>query len=221
MKDFFTPFSTMEVLVFLVKGLGMTLLIAIVSILLSFVFGSLLGIARFSSKGLLGKLAAIYIDSVRNIPLLLFILSFRLMFPSYILGMKIPNKPLVSSIIAMTVFTSAMVAEILRGGLNSIPKGQWEAATSQGFGFWHTMIHIILPQAIKKILVPLMGQFVTCLKDTSFCQVVGISELMMNATIIMGKFKYSSQVIVLYIIVALMYYFVNVSVLAVSRRIKF
>jgi putative glutamine transport system permease protein len=121
----------------------------------------------------------------------------------------------------MTVFTSAMVAEILRGGLNSIPKGQWEAATSQGFGFAQTMIHIILPQALKKILVPMMGQFVTCLKDTSFCQVVGISELMMNATIVMGKFKYSSQVIVLYLLVALIYYLVNISVLALSKRIKF
>jgi putative glutamine transport system permease protein len=221
MSDFFTPFSTVEVLIFLAKGLGMTLLIAFVSIVLSFFFGSLLGIARFSSKKLIGKLAAIYIDSVRNIPLLLFILSFRLILPSYVFGMKIAFKPVVSAIFAMTIFTSAMVAEILRGGLNSIPKGQWEAAASQGFSFTQTMIHIILPQAIKKILVPMMGQFVTCLKDTSFCQVVGISELMMNATIIMGKFKYSSQVIVLYLLVALIYYLVNISVLALSRKVKF
>lgn len=221
MIDLFAPFSLGEVLLFLAKGLGMTLLIAFVSIMLSFFFGSLLGIARFSNKKLLGKLAAIYIDSVRNIPLLLFILSFRFILPSYVFGMKIAFKPVVSAILAMTVFTSAMVAEILRGGLNSIPKGQWEAAASQGFSFSQTMVHVILPQAIKKILVPMMGQFVTCLKDTSFCQVVGISELMMNATIIMGKFKYASQVIILYILVALIYYLVNISVLALSRKVKF
>jgi putative glutamine transport system permease protein len=221
MQDFFTPFTTAEILVFLVKGLGMTMLIAVVSIVLSFVFGSLLGIARFTSKGLVGKLAAIYIDTIRNIPLLLFILSFRLILPTYVFGMKIAFKPVVSAILAMTVFTSAMVAEIIRGGLNSIPKGQWEAATSQGFSFPQTMVHIIMPQAVKKILVPMMGQFVTCLKDTSFCQVVGISELMTNATVIMGKFRYANQVIVLYILVALIYYLVNISILALSRRLKF
>lgn len=221
MADLFAPYSWLEVGVFLVKGLGMTLFIALTSIILSFIFGSLLGIARFSSKGLLGKLAGVYVDTVRNIPLLLFVLSFRLVMPSYILGLKIPFKPVVSAILAMTVFTSAMVAEILRGGLNSIPKGQWEVATSQGFAFPSIMIHIILPQALRKILVPMMGQFVTCIKDTSFCQVVGISELMMNATIIMGKFRYAYQVIFLYILVALVYYAVNIGLLSVSKRIRF
>ncbi|MFA6688013.1 MAG: amino acid ABC transporter permease [Sphaerochaetaceae bacterium] len=221
MMSFFEPYSLSEVLLFLFKGLGVTMMIALLSILFSFLFGTILGVARYSSKGILGKLAAVYIDCVRNIPLLLFILSFRLMFPSYVFGYKIPYKPVVSAILAMTVFTSAMVAEIIRGGLNSIPKGQWEAATSQGFTFAGTMVHIILPQALKKILVPMMGQFVTCIKDTSFCQVVGISELMLNATIVMGKFRYASQVIVLYSLVALIYYLVNISVLHLSKKIKF
>ena len=221
MSDFFSPYNWFEVFVFLMKGLGMTLLIASVSILLSFVFGAILGIARFSHKGLGSKLASLYVDTVRNIPLLLFILSFRFLMPSYALGFKIPFKPVVSAILAMTVFTSAMVAEIIRGGLNAIPKGQWEAAASQGFTSYKTMVHIILPQAVKKILVPMMGQFVTCIKDTSFCQVVGISELMMNATIIMGKFKYARQVIVLYALVALMYYLMNLAVLSASKRIRF
>ncbi|WP_245523803.1 ABC transporter permease subunit [Sphaerochaeta globosa] len=80
---------------------------------------------------------------------------------------------------------------------------QWEAAASQGFSRYKTLRYIIFPQALRKILVPMLGQFVTCLKDTSFLQVVGISELMMNATISMGKFKYSYQVILLYTLVAL------------------
>jgi putative glutamine transport system permease protein len=202
MLELFTPYSVSEVLVFLFKGLGMTLFIATISICLSFLFGSVLGIARYLGKGIGARVAAIYIDSVRNIPLLLFILSFRLLLPSVILGIRIPDKAVFSGIVAMTVFTSAMVAEILRGGLNGIPQGQWEAAASQGFSHYKTLRYIILPQALRKILVPMLGQFVTCLKDTSFLQVVGISELMMN-TIIMGKFKYSYQVIVLYALTAL------------------
>ncbi len=71
-----------------------------------------------------------------------------------------------------------------------------------GFSRYKTLRSIILPRALRKILVPMLGQFVTCLKDTSFLQVVGTSELMMN-TIIMGKFKYSYQVIVLYALTAL------------------
>lgn len=139
---------------------------------------------------------------MRKIPLLLFILSFRLLLPSVILGIRIPDKAVFSDIVVMTVFTSAMVAEILRGGLNGIPQGQWEAAASQGFSRYKTLRYIILPQALRKILVTMLGQFVTCLKYTSFLQVVGTSELMMN-TIIMGKFKYSYQVIVLYALTAL------------------
>jgi putative glutamine transport system permease protein len=139
---------------------------------------------------------------VRKIPLLLFILSFRLLLPSVILGIRIPDKAVFSGIVAMTVFTSAMVAEILRVGLNGIPQGQWEAAASWGFSRYKTLRSIILPRALRKILVPMLGQLVTtCLKYTSFLQVVGISELMMN--IIMGKFKYSYQVIVLYALTAL------------------
>ncbi len=200
--ELFTAYSVSEVLVFLLKGLGMTLFIATISIILSFLFGSVLGIARYLGKAMGARLAAIYIDSVHKIPLLLFILSFRLLLPSVILGIRIPDKAAFSGIVAMTVFTSAMVAEILRGGLNGIPQGQWEAAASQGFSRYKTLRSIILLRALRKILVPMLGQFVTCLKDTSFLQVVGTSELMMN-TIIMGKFKYSYQVIVLYALTAL------------------
>jgi putative glutamine transport system permease protein len=221
MMELFTAYSVSEVLVFLLKGLGMTLFIATISIILSFLFGSVLGIARYLGKAMGARLAAIYIDSVRKIPLLLFILSFRLLLPSVILGIRIPDKAVFSGIVAMTVFTSAMVAEILRGGLNGIPQGQWEAAASQGFSRYKTLRSIILPRALRKILVPMLGQFVTCLKDTSFLQVVGISELMMNTTIIMGKFKYSYQVIVLYALTALIYYVANIAVLTIAKRIRF
>jgi len=219
--SFFDPYTLPQILLFLFKGLGLTLLIALISIALSFIFGSILGLARYTSKGLWGHLAAIYIDTVRNIPVLLFILAFRMVLPTYIGVFKIPYKSVVSAILAMTVFTSAMVAEIIRGGLNAIPKGQWEAAESQGFSKVRTMVLIILPQALRKILIPMMGQFVSCLKDTSLCQLVGVAELMMNATIVIGKFKYSSQVIVTYALVALIYYAVDVVLIKLSQKIKF
>jgi putative glutamine transport system permease protein len=217
--NLFSPYTLPEVLIFLLKGLRMTLFIAGISIGLSFVFGAILGIGRQMGKGIFHKICALYIECVRNMPLLLYILAFRFTMPTYIGNYKIQNKPVASAILAMTVFTSAMVAEIIRGGLNSIPKGQWEAAASQGFTRSQTLIHIILPQAVRNILVPMVGQFVTCIKDTSFCAVVGIGELMMNTTIIMGKFKFADQVIVLYAITAFIYYLINILLMHISQRL--
>ena len=197
-------------LIFLARGLGTTILIAFSTIVLSFVFGSVLGILRFSSKGLPGKLATLYVDVIRNIPLLLFIIGFRF---------TLPLPPLASAVAAMTVFTTAMVAEIIRGGLAAIPAGQWEAAYSQGFSFIGTMLYVILPQALKKMIRPLMGQFVTTIKDTSFCQIIAVKELMYSGMIVMGKFVSSVQIIMMYIGIAIVYYIVNILVLKISEII--
>jgi putative glutamine transport system permease protein len=194
------------------RGLANTLIISFFTIFFSFIFGSILGIARFYNKGIITRIATMYVDTVRNIPLLLFILS------CYFL-LHVP--PVVSVIIAMTIFTSAMIAEIVRGGLNSVPAGQWEAAYSQGFTFVGTLIHIVMPQAVKKILYPLVGQFVTAIKDTSFCQVIAVKELMYSGMIIMGKFITSTQVIAMYAFIALIYFVLTTVLLRVSQRIKF
>lgn len=203
---------TLDNMIFLLRGLGVTLVISLFTIFLSFIFGSILGIAKFVHHGFFSRFSILYIDCVRNIPLLLFIIGFRF---------TLPLPPLVSAITAMTVFTSAMIAEIVIGGLNSIPRGQWEAAYSQGFSFVTTMIYIVLPQAVKKILKPLTGQFVTVIKDTSFCQVIAVKELMYSSIIVMGKFVTGSQVIMMYALLAVIYYVVNTALLALSGKIKF
>lgn len=204
-----SSFLTGETVVFLLRGLGITLIIASCTIAISFIFGSILAIARYAGKGLFAKIASVYIDTVRNIPLLLFIIGFRF---------TLPLPPVISAITAMTVFTSSMVAEIVRGGLNAIPRGQWEASYSQGFSFIGTLVHVILPQAVKKIGKPLMGQFVTTIKDTSFCSVIAVKELMYSGTIIMGKYVKSTQVIALYGVIAIVYFCVNMTLLAFSQH---
>lgn len=203
---------TLDNMIFLLRGLGVTLIISIFTILLSFIFGSILGIAKYIHRGWFSRLAIIYIDCVRNIPLLLFIIGFRF---------TMPLPPVASAIFAMTVFTTAMIAEIVLGGLHSVPHGQWEAAYSQGFSFIKTMIYIVLPQAVKKILKPLTGQFVTVIKDTSFCQVIAVKELMYSGMIVMGKFVTGFQVIVMYAFIALIYYVINTIFLSLSKRLKF
>lgn len=187
-------------LLFLAQGLGITLTIAGVSLVLSLVFGTLLGVARHSGTAWSSRAAGLYVETVRNIPNLLFILAVRFLTP-------LP--PLLSAIVAFTVFTTAAVAEIVRGGLNAVPRGQWEAARSQGFSTWGVLVHVVLPQALRAMVPPLVGQAVTVIKDTSFVWVVGIEELTGKGMILMGLYATLPQVFTLFALLAAVYFAVN------------
>ncbi len=207
---FSTVFSA-KILLFLGQGLLNTLYIAAFSIMLSLVFGTILGLMRNAKERLVRTVATLYIEIVRNIPLLLFIIAMRFMT-------KLP--PLESGIAAMTIFTSAIVAEIVRGGLNSIGRGQWEAATSQGFSRVKTMWHVVIPQALRRIRSPLISQFVTTVKDTSFCAVVGTYELSFTSKIVAAhrSIVTAEDILLLYLLVAMIYYVINRLFSGFARR---
>lgn len=168
---------------FLFKGLAVTLYISLVSIVLSFILGSVLGIIRYSKIKFISAAVGFVIDLVRNLPLLLII------FFTYFGMPKIGYRPsaITSAIIAMTIFESSMLAEIVRSGIQSVSEGQMEGARSTGMSFVQALWHIILPQAYRHMIPTIIGQFVSLIKDTSLATIIVVPELMQHAQVIYGQ----------------------------------
>lgn len=194
---------------FLLDGLKVTLIIALSATALSFIFGTILGTLRSYFKGIFGKIAATYIEIFRNTPLILWILICRFL---------IPIPPMWSGILSMTLFETAVMAEIIRGGLNSVKSGQYEAGLSQGFSKVQILLYIILPQAIKNMIPAALSQIITTIKDTSFLWVVGIEEFTGKGMILMGSFATSTQVFILFGLLAAMYFIINFILSYVVRK---
>lgn len=208
MAEIFTP-NNMR---FLLVGLQSTLYISAVALVLSTIFGCILGVMRNSSILPLKMIAAFYIEVVRNIPNLLWI---------YVVFLVLRLKSVEAGIVSFTLFTSAAIGEIVRGGLNSIGKGQVEAAKSQGFNALQRLIYIILPQAFRKIIPTLVSQFTTVVKDTSFLwSAVAIQEFTGRATILMGRYYRIGQVFTLYGLLALTYFIINFGISTIFRRLQ-
>src|ERR1700730_6815781 len=158
------------------KGFLITLEVAFISIILSFLFGCLLAVVRYAKIPILAPLAASYVEIIRNLPLLLIIFFVFFALPE--IGIKFSI--IAASIIALTVFEASMLAEIIRSGLNSIDKGQIEAGRSSGLSYIQTLWHIVLPQALRRMVPPMVGQFISLLKDTSLTVIIALPELMHN-----------------------------------------
>lgn len=199
-------------MVFLLDGIKLTLFISIIAIFLSTIFGTILAILRNQDKGILKWLATAYIEIVRNVPNILWIFVIFLIFRL---------KSVDAGVASFTIFTTAALAEIIRGGLKSVAKGEIEAAISQGLTKGQIMWHIILPQAFRNMLPAILSQFVTVIKDTSFLwSVLALQELLGKANILMGRYTTTAQVFTLYALLALIYFFINFSISMYARRMQ-
>ncbi|UTR15315.1 amino acid ABC transporter permease [Salipaludibacillus sp. LMS25] len=159
---------------FIWKGLQLTLIVTFTGVIIGFIIGSIFGLARLSKNKLLYAIATIYIELVRGTPILVQAL-FLYFAVSDFFGINFDA--VTAGIIAIAINAGAYIAEIVRGGVESIDKGQREAGRSIGLKASQTMQYIIWPQAFKRIIPPLGNQFIISLKDTSIFAVISLSEM--------------------------------------------
>jgi polar amino acid transport system permease protein len=170
----------------LVSGVYLTIQLSAVSIVLAFVLGLLIAVMRMSSVKPIKWLALGYLEFFRNTPLLVQIFfwyfgSYKILPESVNEWLNSTNFEFAAAVIALTIYTSAFIAEDIRSGVMSIPKEQMEASRSAGFSYLRSMQYIILPQAVRITIPPLIGQFLNLTKNSSLAMTIGVAELTYQA----------------------------------------
>lgn len=228
-----------KVLLYIGKGIVFTVIISVIAVLISIAYGSVLAVLRnYCTKGvskIFGVIATLYIEVFRNTPLLLWIFICVVFCPSPSLFDKklfgltsVETKLLWKAAVALILFESSIIAEIIRGGLNSVLIGQFEAAKSQGFNTFQTFIYIILPQAFKNVIPTLLGQVISTIKDSSYLANVAVIELMARVKQVLsaaGQYNgtnsiHSSDVFVLFGFAAIIYFIIDFALSIVVRSIN-
>lgn len=199
---------------FILDGLWVTLEVAIVSIILSFIIGGIFGVIRYLKIPVISVGVGIIIDIIRNLPLLLIIFFTYFALPQIGIQFSI----FWSAVIALTIFESAMLSEIIRGGLLAVPKGQLEAGISTGLTKIQTIYYIVLPQGLKLMVPPLVSQFVSLIRDTSLAVIISLPELTHNTKIIYAE--YPNTVLPMFLIMALLYFIICYSLSYFSKRFE-
>lgn len=170
-------------------GFTLSFIIAVVAIAASFFIGLAVGLGRCSENRIFRIPSLLYIELIRGNPLIIVIYWVYFLIP--VLFNTFFNT-VWSASIALTLFTAAYLAEIVRGGIQNIPSGQVEAATASGLGYWQTMRKIILPQALKQMIPPIVGLFIAIFKDTSLVSILGVMELTSVAKAVDNRLMVSS-----------------------------
>ncbi len=163
----------MQIFPFFLKGLWMTVLISGASLILGTLLGFLLGMLRSRKNRLVNPLIGFFVDVMRGTPFIVQVFIVFFIFPEF--GIQL--EAFTAAVLAMTIMGSAFICEIVTAGILAVPKGQWEASSSSGLNILQQLRFVILPQAMKTILPPLVGQYVLLIKDSSVVSAIGVVEL--------------------------------------------
>lgn len=192
-----------------IDGALKTLEISAIAILLAIPIGVLFGLGRISKNKIIYFISSTYIEIMRGVPLLVLLLWIF-----FVLGQFVRLGSYWSAIIGLALFAAAFIAEIVRSGIQGVPKGQMEAARSLGMSHTKAMTHIILPQAFRRVLPPLASQFIMLIKDSSLVSIIAATDLTLNAKNLVATSFASIEV---YTFVALVYFIMTFSLSLIIR----
>lgn len=193
---------------------GGTLRLALPAIVLGFLLGLLIGLARLSNSTWLSLPAKIYVEFFRGVPLVMVIFWFWFIVPA-LLGRSLPEYSV--ALTAFVVFEAAYLAEIVRAGIQSVPRGQVEAATATGLSRTPMMRYVILPQALRNMIPALVTQFIVLLKDTSLASIIGYVDLTKAAQIVNNR---EIRPFELYLFIAAVYWLCSYAMSRYAHRLE-
>lgn len=201
-------------------GLMLTIILSVAGIVFSFPIGVALALGRRSrSMPIVRALCVGYIELIRGVPLITVLFMSSIMLPLFFpSGFEIDK--VLRAQIGIILFSAAYVAEVVRGGLQAIPKGQEEAAAAVGLAYWHTMVFIVLPQALRIVIPPLVSTFIALLKDTSLVTIIGLYDLLGVSTLILSNPKWLAQVIEAYMFIGAIYWVICFTISRYSVRLE-
>ena len=200
-------------------GLPLTLLLSVFGLAAAYPLGVILALGRQSQMPAIKSLCIIYIEMIRGVPLITLLFMSSIVFPLF-LPEGVTVNVILRAQVAIIMFTAAYIAEVVRGGLQGMAAGQYEAAESLGLNYYQTMRLVILPQALKIVIPPTVSQLISALKDTSLVVIIALYDLLKTSQSVLSNpnwMAYSSE---LYIFVALIYFACCYFMSSYSRRLE-
>jgi general L-amino acid transport system permease protein len=201
------------------SGISLTLLLSIFGLTAAYPLGVILALGRRSRLPALKTLSVVYIEVIRGVPLISMLFMSSVMFPLFLPEGITVNKILRAQV-AIIMFTAAYIAEVVRGGLQAIPRGQYEAAESLGLDYYQKMRLIILPQALKIVIPPTMGILISAFKDTSLVVIIGLFDLLKTTQVTLANPEWTGFSTEAYLAIAVLYFLGCFSMSNFSRRLE-
>lgn len=200
-------------------GLLLTVLLSLVGITLAFPIGILLALGRRSRMPIIHTLSVAYIELIRGVPLITILFMASVLLPLFFPEGFHMDK-LVRAQIGIVMFAAAYQAEVMRGGLQGLPAGQQEAAAALGLNYWQANAFIVLPQALRIVIPPMVSQFIALLKDTSLVTIIGLFDLLGVTTLVTANPKWVGKITETYFFVAVIFWALCFSMSRYAMRLE-
>ena len=200
-------------------GLPLTLMLSVFGLAAAYPLGVVLALGRQSKMPAVKALCVVYIEMIRGVPLITLLFMSSIVFPLF-LPEGVTVNVILRAQVAIIMFTAAYIAEVVRGGLQGMSTGQYEAAESLGLNYYQTMRLVILPQALKIVIPPTVSQLISALKDTSLVVIIALYDLLKTTQSVLSDPSWMAFSSEAYIFVALIYFFCCYFMSSYSRRLE-